>query len=291
MISLHRTIKAKKSQGDFYIRGDIEITKRYYDGVAHEIYRETWDEDNHHLGIFDGNLSFSDASKKANENLLSKLEIDENSNVLDIGSGFGGLPRFIAGNVGCCVIGLNLSRRENDYARDRNREVGLNHLIDVIDGDFNDIPFKDEFFDIAVSQDAMLHSPDKRELITECARVLKKKGRFIFSDILNTGLSGEEERIANERINAPYLGTFDLYREYLIENKFRIDEISNLGSLNVEMTYRTVRNNLIEKREFLEDEKDIPSKTIENTLKGLKFWVDKAREEKIGWGLFVAVKD
>lgn len=269
---------------------NTKMTKDYYDGIAHEIYIETWDKDNHHLGIFEEGLNFSEASKKANENLLNKLNLNKDSNVLDLGSGFGGLPRFIASNTGCQVVGLNLSQKENLYAKEKNKKTKLDHLIDIVNGDFNNLPFKNESFDRVTSQDAMLHSPDKRELIEECRKVLKKGDKFVFSDILNTGLNSDEERIANERINAPFLGTFDLYKEYLIDNNFEINEISDLGSINVCKTYQTVRNNLIKKRESLEREKGIPSEIIDKTLDGLKFWIDKAKEEKIGWGLFVATK-
>lgn len=271
--------------------GNIKETKEYYDGIAHIIYRETWDKDNHHLGIFDGNLSFSEASKKANENILNKLDLDKSYIVLDLGSGFGGLPRFIASMTGCRVVGLNLAQKENIYAKEKNIQERLNHLIDIVNGNFNDIPFKNESFDRVVSQDAMLHSYDKKRLVKECNRVLKNKGKFVFSDILNTGLDSFEEKIANKRINAPFLGTFEIYKEYLVDSGFKIDEIVDLGSINVYKTYKTVCENLIKKRVFLENKKGVPPEIIEKTLDGLKFWVNKSKEGKIGWGLFVSTKE
>jgi sarcosine/dimethylglycine N-methyltransferase len=275
------------------MKDKVQVTKEYYDGIAHRIYRATWDKDNHHLGIFNGDTTFSEASNRANENFLSKLDLKRNARVLDIGSGFGGLPRFIARESGtwCHIVGLNLSERENEYARHKNKETGMDGTIDIICGDFNELPFQDESFDIVVSQDSMLHSPDKRELVMECSRVLKKGGELAFSDILNTGLSEEEEKIANQRINAPYLGTFEFYHDSLVQNGLKVKEISNLGCSNVARTYEAVRNNLAEKRHFLECEEDIPPETIDKTLDGLTFWVNKAREGKIGWGLFIARKN
>ena len=275
------------------MKDKVRITKEYYDGIAHRIYRATWDKDNHHLGIFNGDTTFSQASNKANENLLSRLDIKGRARVLDIGSGFGGLPRFIARASGtrCHIVGLNLSERENEYARYENKQAGLDDLIDITCGDFNRLPFQDESFDTIVSQDSMLHSSDKKGLIVECSRVLKKEGKLVFSDILNTGLNGEEEKIANQRINAPYLGTFEFYSDSLIRSQLEVEEISDLGCLNVARTYETVRNNLVEKQNSLQREEGIPPEIIEKTLNGLKFWVDKAREGKIGWGLFMARKN
>ena len=275
------------------MKGKVQITKQYYDGIAHRIYRATWDKDNHHLGIFNGDTSFSEASNKANENLLSRLDIKGRARVLDIGSGFGGLPRFIARASGtrCHIVGLNLSERENEYARYENKQAGLDDLIDITCGDFNRLPFQDESFDTIVSQDSMLHSSDKKGLIVECSRVLKKEGKLVFSDILNTGLNGEEEKIANHRINAPYLGTFEFYRDSLIRSQLEVEEISDLGCSNVARTYEAVRNNLAEKRDPLQCEEGIPPEIIDKTLEALKFWVHKAREGKIGWGLFMARKN
>jgi sarcosine/dimethylglycine N-methyltransferase len=275
------------------MKDKVQITKEYYDGIAHRIYRATWDKDNHHLGIFDGDTSFSEASNKANENLLARLDIKGSARILDIGSGFGGLPRFIAraSSTRCHIVGLNLSERENEYARYENKQAGLDDLIDITCGDFNRLPFQDESFHTIVSQDSMLHSSDKQGLIGECSRVLKKEGKLVFSDILNTGLNGEEEKIANQRINAPYLGTFEFYSDSLIRSQLEVEEISDLGCSNVARTYEAVRNNLAEKRGPLQREEGIPPEIIEGTLEALKFWVDKAREGKIGWGLFMARKN
>jgi hypothetical protein len=121
--------------------------------------------------------------------------------------------------------------------------------------------------------------------------VLKEKGKLVFSDILNTGLGDEEEKIANQRINAPYLGTFEFYRDSLIQNQLEVEEVCDLGCSNVARTYEIVHNNLVEKRDPLQREEDIPPEIIERTLEALKFWVDKAREGKIGWGLFIARKN
>jgi len=268
----------------------IETAREYYNSSVHEMYKECWGGENHHLGIFDETDDFFKAAQRANENLVGKLSITPESVILDLGSGFCGLPRYIARNTICKkVIGLNISEKENEYAREKNSLEGLGDRIEVLDGDFNHMPFLDHDIDIMVSQDSMLHSPDKGKLLQECARVLKPGGELVFSDILEMStLTREEAERIYARIKVPHLSTFDFYEEGLKKAGFEITEIQDLGSRNLGKSYQAVHDTVANKKEELIKEKGIPAYIIDNALNGLKFWVEKAGEDKIGWGLFVA---
>ncbi len=272
-------------------RDNVKITKEYYDGIAHEIYKECWGGENHHLGLFDSTDDFFEAGQRSNENLLSKIETKGDEKILDLGSGFCGLPRILARSTGCHITGLNLSTKENEYAVQKNKEEGLDHLIEVVEGDFNNMPFEDESFDILVSQESMLHSPDKKLLLKECYRILKKGGQFVFSDILESpSITSEEANIVYSRINVPYLATFDFYKEQLNQTGFEIKEVQSLGSENLGKSYQAVHDQLKAKKDRLMKEKNIPEENIDQTLKALLFWVEKAFENKLEWGLFVTRK-
>ncbi|ACB84269.1 SAM-dependent methyltransferase [Natranaerobius thermophilus] len=267
-----------------------QIAKDYYNSTAHEIYKECWGGENHHLGIFDNTDDFYQAAQKANENLVTKLQVKEGDHVLDIGSGFCGLPRYIVKNTNCeKVTALNISEKENEYARQKNKQENLHHKIDVVDGDFNNMPFPDKNFDILVSQDSMLHSPNKKELLEECFRVIKPGGMFVFSDILKLPeLTEDEAKIVYNRINVPHLATFDFYEKALIDANFNVIDIQDLGNMNLAKSYQSVYDNLNDKKNFLMKDKNIPQDRIDMTLKGLKYWVEKASDNKLGWGLFVS---
>ncbi|UMZ72633.1 class I SAM-dependent methyltransferase [Natranaerofaba carboxydovora] len=269
-----------------------KIAKEYYNSAAHDIYLECWGGENHHLGLFDNTDDFYEAADKANENLLRKLQIQEGDKVIDIGSGFCGLPRYIAKNTKCeKVVALNISEKENEYARNKNKEEGLGDKIDVYEGDFNNMPFDDGEFDIMVSQDAMLHSPDKADLLRECNRVLKKGGTFVFSDILQMPeLTQEEAEKVYDRVNVPDLGTFEFYKEKLKDAGFEVVEVIEYGSSNLGKSYKSVHDILDEKKDYLINDRNLPEEPINNALQGLKYWVEKASEGKINWGLFVAKK-
>src|SRR5690606_40239959 len=81
--------------------------------------------------------------------------------VLDLGSGYGGAARYLASTFGCRVTCLNLSEVENQRNRELTRKRGLEHLVEVREGSFEELPFEDNAFDVIWSQDAFLHRDRK----------------------------------------------------------------------------------------------------------------------------------
>src|SRR5207249_11135644 len=58
----------------------------------------------------------------------------------------------------------------------------------------------DGTFDVAVSQEAFVHVPDKPRVIRECARVVRAGGRIAFTDIVQRGRLDDRQlaRLRNE---------------------------------------------------------------------------------------------
>ena len=59
--------------------------------------------------------------------------------VLEIGTGWGGFALYAAGELGCRVTSMTISREQHDLARERVRAAGLEHLVDVQLRDYRDI--------------------------------------------------------------------------------------------------------------------------------------------------------
>jgi len=90
--------------------------------------------------------------------------------------------RYLVKEYGCQVGCLNLSETQNKRNRELNRKAGISLAINVIDGNFEDIPLSDGSVDLAWSQDALLHSGDRQKVFEEVSQVLAKGGN-LFSPI------------------------------------------------------------------------------------------------------------
>lgn len=103
--------------------------------------------------------------------------------MLDVCSGVGGPARYIAWKSGCQVTGLDLTASRVEGATALTEAAGMTRQVRFAQGNAMAMPFADESFTLAVSQEAFAHIPEKRQVISECARVLRPRGRLVFSDI------------------------------------------------------------------------------------------------------------
>ncbi|MGI9498780.1 MAG: class I SAM-dependent methyltransferase [Geminicoccaceae bacterium] len=144
------------------------------DGITREGLTETdlqnYDQD-HYGGI------------AITEQLAGDAGIDATHHVLDVCSGMGGPARYSAFHRGCRVTGLDLTESRVAGATRLTSLAGLDHVVDFRQGDAQAMPFDDMTFDVAISQEALLHVPDKEAVIRECARVLKPDGMLAFTDL------------------------------------------------------------------------------------------------------------
>lgn len=156
--------------------------------------------------------------------LAQKAGIRREHQVLDVCSGMGGPARWIAHRIGCKVTGLDLTQSRVEAARRLTGRVGLDSLVDFVQGDATAMPLPDAAFDVAMSQEAFLHIPDKAAVIGECARVVKTGGTIAFTDVVvrTTLTAAEEHRMAAE-MHAPGLATAAQYAGLLEQNGCRID--------------------------------------------------------------------
>jgi cyclopropane-fatty-acyl-phospholipid synthase len=95
-----------------------------------------------------GDQSLDDAQLAKKRHLAAKLLVAEDSHVLDIGSGWGGLALYLADICGARVTGVTLSREQYALAQVRASEKGLSGSVEFRLQDFRDIAGK---FDRIVS--------------------------------------------------------------------------------------------------------------------------------------------
>jgi SAM-dependent methyltransferase len=122
--------------------------------------------------------------------VLEHLDWNGEGRALDVGCGNGALTIKLAQKYdGAQVLGIDYWGKKWDYSMNvckRNAEIErVSDRVTFQKGSAASLPFDDEYFDAAVSN-FVFHEvggvSDKRDVIREALRVLKKGGKFAFQD-------------------------------------------------------------------------------------------------------------
>jgi SAM-dependent methyltransferase len=125
------------------------------------------------------------------ELVLANLDWDGEGRAVDIGCGNGALTIKLAHKYPKArVAGIDYWGRNWEYSKDaceRNARIeGVDERVTFQKASASALPFEDEYFDAAVSN-LVFHevrdAADKREVIREALRVLRKGGKFAFQDL------------------------------------------------------------------------------------------------------------
>lgn len=266
---------------------DIEVARNYYNSEdAHNFYYRIWGGEDLHLGIYESeDEQIYKASRRAVDRIASYAgQLDENTRVIDFGGGFSGSARYLAKKFGCHVTVVNLSETENERGRKMNKEQGLDHLITVIDGSYDDIPLENNSFDVVWSEDAILHSNDKRQVMKEAARLLKPGGDLVFSDPMQTDDCDESVlQPIYDRINLSSLGSPALYREVCKEAGLTEVAFEELGEHLILHYSRVLQETEKNEKNLLQY---VSQKYIDNMKTGLKHWINGGKQGNLTWGIF-----
>jgi sarcosine/dimethylglycine N-methyltransferase len=266
---------------------EVETAREYYNSQdAHNFYYTIWGGEDLHLGIYETeDEDIYTASRRTIDTMAGYADkLDEHTKVIDLGGGFSGSARHLAKKYGCHVTVLNLSETENERGRKMNREQGLDHLIDVIDGSFDEIPFPDETFDVVWSEDAILHSDNRKKVIQEAARVLKPGGDLIFTDPMQTDDCNEAVlQPIYDRINLSSLGSPWFYRETCRNAGLKEQAFKEMPEHLINH-YARVHDETEQNENKLEGK--VSREYIDNMKKGLKNWVKGGKEGNLTWGIF-----
>jgi SAM-dependent methyltransferase len=119
--------------------------------------------------------------------LLSRLELDAGTALLDVGCGLGGSSRVAADRHGCPVTGVDLSPDFVAAARALTTRVGLSHLLRFEVGQAEQLPCDDASHDRAVMIHVGMNLPDKAATFAEVHRVLRPGGLFGLHDQMRVG--------------------------------------------------------------------------------------------------------
>ena len=265
----------------------VSTARDYYNSPdADHFYSSIWGGEDIHVGIYETeDEPIFDASRRTVERMAANLEgLGPESRVLDIGSGYCGSARYLAGRFGCDVVALNLSEVENERARELNDQKGLGDRIEVIDGSFEEVPAEDGSFDVVWSQDAILHSGDREKVLAEAARVLKSGGELTFTDPMQADdcPDGVLDQIL-ERLHLDSLGSPGFYRRTA-----EALSMEDLGFADHTGHLPTHYARVLEETE--KSERDLAGIVSEDYIrrmkKGLAHWVEGGHRGYLAWGIF-----
>jgi sarcosine/dimethylglycine N-methyltransferase len=263
----------------------VKKAEAYYDSSdADEFYFRIWGGEDIHIGLYDDGTAIQEASRRAVERMADHLgELNTSAKVLDLGAGYGGAGRYLAKRFGCHVTCLNLSETQNKRNREISAEAGLTDKVDVVYGNFESLPQQDQSFDVVWSQDALLHSGKREQVLREIARVLKPGAQLIFTDPMQAydcpnGVLGP----VLDRIHLESLGSFAFYR----------NELANLGfeQLACEDLTPQLGRHYARVREELEGRYDEMVKAaskayVDRMIAGLTHWVEAENRGYLAWGI------
>jgi sarcosine/dimethylglycine N-methyltransferase len=269
----------------------VKTAQEYYNSDdADNFYFHIWGGEDIHVGIYDSEQeAIATASQRTVATMADELgRISADTRIIDVGAGYGGAARWLARRNGCHVTCLNLSEAQNARNRLLTQEQGLVERIDVVDGSFEAIPSADSRFDIAWSQDAILHSGQRERVLDEVDRVLKPGGEFIFTDPMQADdcPAGVLKPVL-DRIHLDSLGSFAFYRQQA--KRLGWEEVRVLDLTPQLVTHYTrVREELERRRESLTDV--VSDEYMSRMIQGLGHWIEAGSKGYLAWGILHFLK-
>jgi sarcosine/dimethylglycine N-methyltransferase len=264
----------------------VQTARDYYNSDdADNFYFHVWGGEDIHIGLYESaDEPIAAASERTVATMAARLQgLRSDSQVVDAGAGYGGAARWLARHKGCKVACVNLSEAQNARNRELTRAAGLDELIDVRDGSFEEMPFENARFDVAWSQDSLLHSGDRAKVFAEIDRVLKPGGEFIFTDPMQADdcPAGVLQPVL-DRIHLETLGSIGFYRreaERLGWQEIGVDGLTH----QLIAHYGRVRRELEGRRPELS--KVVSRPYIDRMIQGLEHWIEAGKKGYLAWGI------
>lgn len=130
-----------------HTRGRDKSNAQYHYDVSNEFFALWLDQHMiYSCAYFRQDSDTLDAAQEQKlDHICRKLALRPGDRLLDIGCGWGGLLRWAAKRYGVTGVGLTLSRKQYDYARERAAAEGLSDRVDIRLQDYRELSGQAEF--------------------------------------------------------------------------------------------------------------------------------------------------
>lgn len=180
---------------------------------------------------------------KWRKKVVQKVAATHPKKILDIATGTGDLAIQLAKTKATEIIGVDISEGMMAVGRKKITKLKLNDQIELIFGDSEDLPFKDDHFDAITVAFGIRNFEDLTKGLSEILRVLKPNGIFV---ILETSVPTK----------TPFKQGYELYTKRilpLIGRMFSKDKVaySYLSESASVFPHGVALNNILEEIGFI----------------------------------------
>ena len=219
-------------------------------------------------------------ARTAPARLSARLQLEAGQRVLDAGCGLGGGAFLLAQRYDVFVDGIDLSHNMIERAAARAAELGVTDKVSLFHGDVTELD-RPGHYDAIYSRDVFLHIDDKVKLLGNLHRLLRPRGRALFTDYCcgPRPWSDEFSRYVEQR-GYSLLQPSD-YAELIAEAGFH-----NVESADLSAEFLTILTTEIDRLKSADIAVDARQKLVAD-------WQVKASRVEQGhqrWGLFEATK-
>lgn len=113
---------------------------------------------------------------KATRELINLCHISKNKYILDVGCSVGRTVCSIAKRYDSRVVGIDISERMIERAKERAKREGVKNRVEFLIADVQSLPFEKDLFDVVISESVTAFPDDKQKAISDYVRVTKPGG-------------------------------------------------------------------------------------------------------------------